>query len=78
MSHPKAAHGRLPRNWRTLTALGSGDKVTCQQKIVDIYDKKGGALWFIVSETSLTNETGKMVAKATGITVVRNPDAGKQ
>ena len=55
-----------------------GDKVTCQQKIVDIYDKKGGALWFIVSETSMKNEAGKMVAKATGITVVRNPDAGKK
>ena len=55
-----------------------GDKVTCQQKIVDIYDKKGGALWFIVSETSMTNEAGKAVAKATGITVVRNPDAGKK
>ena len=55
-----------------------GDRVTCQQKIVDIYDKKGGALWFIVSETSMKNEAGKMVAKATGITVVRNPDAGKK
>ena len=55
-----------------------GDKVTCQQKIVDIYDKKGGALWFIVSETAMKNEAGKMVAKATGITVVRNPDAGKK
>src|SRR4029453_13629265 len=55
-----------------------GDKVTCQQKIVDIYDKKGGALWFIVSETAMKNEAGKLVAKATGITVVRNPDAGKK
>jgi hypothetical protein len=26
----------------------------------------------------MTNEAGKMVAKATGITVVRNPDAGKK
>jgi len=55
-----------------------GDKVTCQQKVVDIYDKKGGALWFIVSETEMKNEAGRMVAKATGITVVRNPDAGKK
>ena len=43
-----------------------------------MYDKKAGALWFIVSETEMKNETGKLVAKATGITVVRNPDAGKK
>jgi acyl dehydratase len=55
-----------------------GDKITCQQKIVDIYDKKGGALWFVVSETSMKNDAGKPVAKVTGITVVRNPDAAKK
>ena len=27
-----------------------GDEVTCQEKVVDIYDKKGGALWFVVQE----------------------------
>ena len=69
-------HGE--QHYDYLAPVFVGDKITCQQKVVDIYDKKGGALWFIVSETSLTNETGKMVAKATGITVVRNPDAGKQ
>ena len=50
-----------------------GDKLTCQQKITDIYDKKGGALWFVVSETEVKNEAGKPVAKARSITVVRNP-----
>ena len=69
-------HGE--QHYDYLAPVFVGDKVTCQQKIVDIYDKKGGALWFIVSETSMTNEAGKMVAKATGITVVRNPDAGKK
>jgi len=55
-----------------------GDTITCQQKVTDIYDKKGGALWFVVSETSMKNKAGKLVAKATGITVVRNPDAAKK
>ena len=55
-----------------------GDKITCQQKVTDMYDKKGGALWFVVSETSMTDQSGKLVAKGTGITVVRNPDAGKK
>jgi acyl dehydratase len=55
-----------------------GDKITCQQRVVDIYDKKGGALWFVVSETELKDQAGKPVAKAKGITVVRNPDAAKK
>ena len=55
-----------------------GDTITCQQKVVDMYDKKGGALWFVVSETSMKDQAGKLVAKGTGITVVRNPDAGKK
>ena len=55
-----------------------GDKITCQQKVTDMYDKKGGALWFVVSETSMKDQAGKLVAKGTGITVVRNPDAAKK
>ena len=55
-----------------------GDRITCRQKVVDLYDKKGGALWFVVSETSMKDQAGTLVAKATGITVVRNPDAAKK
>ncbi len=55
-----------------------GDTITCQQKVTDLYDKKGGALWFVVSETSMKDQGGKPVAKATSITVVRNPDAAKK
>jgi len=51
-----------------------GDKLTCQQKVTDVYDKKGGALWFVVSEIDVTGEGGKLVAKARSITVVRNPE----
>jgi hypothetical protein len=46
--------------------------------VTDMYDKKGGALWFVVSETSMKDQSGKLVAKGTGITVVRNPDAAKK
>ncbi len=55
-----------------------GDTIICQQKVTDMYDKKGGALWFVVSETSMNDQNGKPVAKATSITVVRNPDAAKK
>jgi acyl dehydratase len=69
-------HGE--QHYDYLAPVYVGDKITCQQKIVDIYDKKGGALWFVVSETSMKNDAGKPVAKVTGITVVRNPDAAKK
>ena len=55
-----------------------GDTLTCQQKVTDVYDKKGGALWFVISETSMKDQAGKPVAKARSITVVRNPDAAKK
>jgi acyl dehydratase len=61
-----------------LAPVHVGDKVTCQQKVVDMYDKKGGALWFVVQETEMKDQAGKLVAKGTGITVVRNPDAAKK
>lgn len=55
-----------------------GDKVTCQEKVVDIYDKKGGALWFVVQEMEMKDQAGKLLAKGKGVTVVRNPDAAKK
>jgi acyl dehydratase len=61
-----------------LAPVHVGDKVTCQQKVVDMYDKKGGALWFVTQETEMKDQAGKLVAKGTGITVVRNPDAAKK
>jgi acyl dehydratase len=61
-----------------LAPVHVGDKVTCQQQVVDMYDKKGGALWFVVQETEMKDQAGKLVAKGTGITVVRNPDAAKK
>ena len=55
-----------------------GDVVTCQEKVVDIYDKKGGALWFVVQEMEMKDQAGKLLAKGRGVTVVRNPDAAKK
>ena len=76
--HGKGCFARrdIPKGTRISEYVG--DRITCQQKVVDIYDKKGGALWFVVSETELKDQSGKPVAKAKGITVVRNPDAAKK
>ena len=69
-------HGE--QHYDYLAPVFVGDKITCQQKVVDIYDKKGGALWFVVQEMEMKDQTGKLVAKGKGVTVVRNPDAGKK
>jgi acyl dehydratase len=69
-------HGE--QHYEYLAPVHAGDRITCQQRVVDIYDKKGGALWFVVSETEMKDQSGKDVARARSITVVRNPDAAKK
>ena len=56
----------------------AGDTLTFRQRIADIYDKKGGALWFVVQEMEMKDQAGKLLAKGRGVTVVRNPDAAKK
>jgi len=51
----------------------AGDRLTFRQRIEDIYDKKGGALEFIVRATQVTNQHGQPVAELRAVTVYRNP-----
>ncbi|MOA64579.1 hypothetical protein D3C78_1906750 [compost metagenome] len=50
----------------------AGDRLSFETKIVDIYDKKGGALEFVVRETRVTDEQGELVAELRNSLVVRN------
>ena len=50
----------------------AGDKVTCQAKILDMFDKKGGALEFIVLEVTFTNQDGDIAVKTQQSIVYRN------
>lgn len=50
----------------------AGDVITGRQKISDAYDKKGGALSFIVTETRLDNQLGQHVCDLRSVIVVRN------
>ncbi len=50
----------------------AGDIITGQQKITDMYDKKNGALWFIVTNIKLTNQDATHVADLHSVIVVRN------
>lgn len=51
----------------------AGEQLTFQQRIEDIYDKKGGALEFIVRKTAVSNGRGEAVAELRCVTVYRNP-----
>jgi hypothetical protein len=50
----------------------AGERVTFEPRITDIYDKKNGALEFIVKETKVTNASGKLVAELRNVLVVRH------
>ena len=53
-------------------AAHAGDTLRFEQRIEDIYDKKGGALEFVVRLTRVTNQRGEHVADLKGVTVMRN------
>lgn len=50
----------------------AGDTLRYQQRIADIYDKKGGALEFVVRQTRVSNQRDELVAELRCVTVVRN------
>lgn len=50
----------------------AGDSITLQSRVADIYDKKNGAMEFIVQTFKATNQRGEHVADMTRTIVVRN------
>ena len=50
----------------------AGDTLTFEARIVDVYDKKGGALDFLVKETRVANQDGKHIADLRATVVQRN------
>jgi acyl dehydratase len=50
----------------------AGDTLTFETKVIDVYEKKGGALQFAVNETRVTNQKGEHVASLRGTIVQRN------
>lgn len=49
----------------------AGDTLHFEARIADIYDKKGGALEFVVRETRVTNQNGEHVADLRSVIVHR-------
>ena len=52
-----------------------GDTVTVRSCIEDIYDKKGGALEFVVKQSRAMNQNDELVAVMRTVIVCRNPGA---
>lgn len=50
----------------------AGDVLTFRPRIEDIYDRKGGALEFVVRCSEVANQRGEQVAQLRGVTVVRH------
>ena len=49
-----------------------GDVVTVRSKITDIYNKKGGALEFVVKTSRATNQRDELVAELRSVIVCRH------
>ncbi|WP_428313046.1 MaoC family dehydratase N-terminal domain-containing protein [Hydrocarboniphaga sp.] len=53
-------------------AACAGDTVTVRSRISDIYDKKGGALEFVVKTARATNQRDELVAELRSVLVCRH------
>ena len=70
VSLDKLLHGE--QNFTYHAPICAGDTITLQSKVVDIYDKKGGALEFLVQDYTLKNQDDQLVAEVRRTLVVRN------
>ena len=66
----RVLHGT--QDFEYLGQIYAGDRITQSSKIVDIYDKKGGALEFVVQESTYTNQNDELVGPAQQTLVYRN------
>jgi acyl dehydratase len=51
----------------------AGDTLTFEQRIADIYEKKNGALEFVVRQTRVTNQRNELVAELRCVSVMTRP-----
>ena len=68
--HEKVLHGE--ESFEYLGPVVAGDTVTVSSRIKDIYDKKGGALEFVVKTSRATNQRDELVAEMRTVLVCRH------
>jgi acyl dehydratase len=52
-------------------AICAGDTITGRQRVVETYEKKGGALRFVIAETQLQNQRRELVANLRTIIIIK-------
>ncbi|TRZ97547.1 MAG: MaoC family dehydratase [Rhodocyclaceae bacterium] len=67
---PKLLHGEQGFSYHRPACVG--DTVTVRSVIQDIYDKRNGALEFVVKSSSATNQRGELVAELRTVIVCRH------
>lgn len=70
MDYRKLLHGEQQFTYHA--PAHAGDMLRFEQRIEDIYDKKGGALEFVVRRTQVHNQRDACVAELRTVTVLRN------
>jgi acyl dehydratase len=70
MDYRKLLHGEQGFTFHRMAY--AGDVLSFEQRIEDIYDKKGGALEFVVRKTRVTNQHGEPVADLRTVSVLRH------
>ena len=70
MDYKRLLHGEQGFTYHAMAH--AGDTLTFSQRIEDIYDKKNGALEFVVRKTRVTNQRDELVAELRCVTVIRN------
>jgi acyl dehydratase len=66
----KLLHGE--QGFRYHLPVCAGDVVTVRSRVADIYDKKNGALEFVVKESRATNQRDELVAELRSVLVCRH------
>jgi acyl dehydratase len=70
MDYRSLLHGEQGFSYHAMAY--AGDTLTFRQHIEDTYDKKNGALEFVVRKTRVSNQRDELVAELRCVTVVRN------
>ena len=65
-----ALHGE--QSFEYFAPICAGDRLTLREQVVELLEKKGGTLNFVVTETEVRNEAGSLLALSRETIVVRS------
>jgi len=72
----RVLHGS--QNFRYFAPIYAGDRLTFASRIEDVFQKRGGALTFVIKETDVTNQHGVRVAELRATIVIRDNEGGQE